>query len=62
MSKMSELDTVVSDLRNAAATINSVADTLFELFGGKRIVGYAVRAQFPFRFQMPSCSCRSRLQ
>ena len=35
MSKMSELDTVVSDLRSAAATINSVADTLLELFGGK---------------------------
>lgn len=35
MSRMSELDAVVSDLRSAAATINSVADTLFEMFSDK---------------------------
>lgn len=35
MSKMSELDTVIKDLRTAAAAINDAADTLLELFSGK---------------------------
>lgn len=37
MSKMSEMDAVISDLRSAAATINSVADSLFEMFCGKEV-------------------------
>ena len=32
MSKISELDTAIKDLRNAAATINEVANTLAEMF------------------------------
>lgn len=32
MGKLSELDMVIKDLRNAAATINDVADTLAEMF------------------------------
>ena len=32
MSKLSELDLVIKDLRSAAATINDVADTLAEMF------------------------------
>ena len=32
MGKMSELELAISDLRNAAATINDVADTLAEVF------------------------------
>ncbi len=32
MSKISELDTAIRDLRSAAATINEVADTLAEMF------------------------------
>ena len=35
MSKMSELDTVIRDLRTAAAAINEAADTLTEMFSGK---------------------------
>ena len=34
MGKMSELEMAISDLRNAAATINDVANTLAEMFGG----------------------------
>lgn len=33
MSKISELDTAIKDLRSAAATINEVANTLTEMFG-----------------------------
>lgn len=33
MGKMSELEMAISDLRNAAATINDVANTLAEMFG-----------------------------
>ena len=33
MSKISELDTAIKDLRSAAATINEVANTLAEMFG-----------------------------
>ena len=32
MSKMSELDAVIKDLRSAASTINDVANTLAEMF------------------------------
>lgn len=32
MSRISELDMAISDLRNAAAAINDVADTLAEMF------------------------------
>lgn len=32
MSKISELDTAIKDLRSAAATINEVANTLTEMF------------------------------
>ena len=35
MGKLSELDMVIKDLRNASATILEVADTLAEMFGGK---------------------------
>ena len=35
MAKMSELDTVISDLRTAAAAINDAADALTEMFSGK---------------------------
>lgn len=34
MGKLSELEMAISDLRNAAATINDVANTLTEMFGG----------------------------
>lgn len=34
MGKMSELEMAISDLRNAAATINDVANTLAEMFSG----------------------------
>lgn len=34
MSKMSELDLCVSELRNAAQSLNSVADSLTALFSG----------------------------
>ena len=34
MGKFSELDTAIKDLREAAATINEVANTLAELFSG----------------------------
>jgi len=34
MSKMSELDLCVSELRNAAQSLNSVADSLTSLFSG----------------------------
>ncbi len=36
MSKMSELDLCVSDLRNAAHSLNSVADSLTSLFSGSQ--------------------------
>ena len=36
MSKMSELDLCVGELRNAAQSLNSVADNLTALFGGKQ--------------------------
>lgn len=32
MGKISELDTAIKDLRNAAAAINDIADTLAEMF------------------------------
>lgn len=32
MGKISELDTTIKDLRNAAAAINGIADTLAEMF------------------------------
>ena len=35
MSKMSELDAVIRDLRTAAAAINDAADTLSEMFSGE---------------------------
>lgn len=35
MGKLSELDMVIKDLRNASATILEVADTLAEMFGDK---------------------------
>lgn len=35
MSKMSELDAVIRDLRTAAAAINDAADTLTEMLSGK---------------------------
>lgn len=35
MSKMSELDAMIRDLRTAAAAINDAADTLTEMFSGK---------------------------
>ena len=34
MGKISELDTAIRDLRNAAATISDVANTLAEMFSG----------------------------
>ena len=36
MSKMSELDLCVSELRNAAQSLNSVADSLTALFSGSQ--------------------------
>ncbi len=36
MSKMSELDLCVSELRNAAHSLNSVADSLTSLFSGSQ--------------------------
>ena len=36
MSKMSELDLCVSELRNAAQSLNSVADSLTSLFSGSQ--------------------------
>ena len=36
MSKMSELDLCVGELRSAAQSLNSVADSLTALFGGKQ--------------------------
>lgn len=36
MGKISELELAIKDLRTAASTINDVADTLAELFGGKK--------------------------
>jgi len=36
MGKMSELDLCVGELRNAAQSLNSVADSLTALFGGKQ--------------------------
>lgn len=36
MSKMSELDLCVSELRSAAQSLNSVADSLTALFGGNQ--------------------------
>ena len=38
MGKMSELDICVGELRNAAQSLNSVADNLTALFGGKHSV------------------------
>ena len=35
MGKISELELAIRDLRTAASTINDVADTLAEMFGGK---------------------------
>ena len=35
MGKMNELDLCISDLRNAAQSLNSVADSLVALFSGK---------------------------
>lgn len=35
MGKISELDMVIKDLRDAAAAIKDAADTLAEMFGGK---------------------------
>jgi len=35
MGKFSELDMAIKDLRTVAATINEVANTLEEMFGGK---------------------------
>lgn len=36
MSKMSELEIVVTELRNAAANINDIADTLYKMFSGTK--------------------------
>jgi hypothetical protein len=36
MGKMSELDLCIDELRNAAQSLNSVADNLMALFGGKQ--------------------------
>jgi len=36
MSKMSELDLCINELRNAAQSLNSVADSLTALFGGNQ--------------------------
>ncbi len=44
MGKMSELEAVITDLRKAAETINTAADTLFEMFGGKQYSMPEVRA------------------
>ncbi len=44
MGKMSELDAVITDLRKAAEAINSAADTLYEMFGGKQYSLPEVRA------------------
>ena len=38
MGKMSELDSVIRDLRKAASAIKEAADTLAEMFGGKEEV------------------------
>lgn len=35
MSKISELEMAITDLRKAATVINDVADTLTEMFGGE---------------------------
>lgn len=35
MGKMSEMDAVIKELRDTAASINAVADHLFSVFGGE---------------------------
>ena len=47
MGKMSELDLCVSGLRNAAQSLNSVADSLTALFGGKQSEASAQPEQKP---------------
>lgn len=37
MGKMSELDAVIKELRDTAASINAVADYLFSVFGGEKL-------------------------
>ena len=36
MSKMSELEIVITELRNTAANINDIADTLYKMFRGTK--------------------------
>ncbi len=37
MSKMSELEIVVTELRTTAANINDIADTLYKMFCGQKV-------------------------
>ena len=36
MGKMSELDAVIKELRDIAASINAIADHIFSVFGGEK--------------------------
>lgn len=36
MSKISEMELIVTELRNAAANINDIADTLYKMFSGTK--------------------------
>ena len=45
MSKMSELDTVIKDLRNAAAAINEAVNAITEMFGGNSAETPAIPAE-----------------
>ena len=47
MSKTSELDTAIKDLRSAAATINEVANTLAEIFSGDPHTGGVAETDAP---------------
>lgn len=47
MGKMSELELAISDLRNAAATINDVADSLAEMFSATPLTGATQEKESP---------------
>lgn len=47
MSKMSELSLAVDEIRNAAQTLLSIADTLTELFSGTAETALAAKAEPP---------------
>lgn len=47
MGKMSELELAISDLRNAAANINDVADSLKEMFSATPLTGATQETESP---------------